>query len=298
MIAPWILAARPKTLTAGIIPVILSATLVAKNGNPLNWGVLALILVSATAIQVATNYFNDAIDYQKGADTQARVGPVRWSGQLSPQVIQKGAIGAIAVALLTGIPLVVLGGLPILGVGVVGIILSYLYTGSRFSLAYMGIADIFVILFFGVVACAGTYFLLAQASGPDTNFVRGLREAAYWGLGIGLLANNLMAINNFRDQPEDRKVGKRTLAVRWGLAFARRHVIFNLISVLLITLGAAVLSSVWFFVPMSILAVSSLFFLRKWLVVKPSPECNQLLAMAAGMHALWGASAAWAIWMS
>jgi 1,4-dihydroxy-2-naphthoate octaprenyltransferase len=215
----WIEAARPKTLIAAVAPILVGTSLAAAQGHALRWHLSVFALLSALFIQIATNLFNDAIDFKKGTDNEERVGPRRitQSGLLSPKAVMAGAFVACAIAALFAIPLLLQGGAVILGIGLVSLFFAYAYTGGPFPLAYLGLGEIFVILFFGFTAVMGVYFL--QTDQFD-------RVAALAGLQIGLLATVLLAINNLRDVEGDRKTQKNTLAVRFGQSFGRWEIAF------------------------------------------------------------------------
>ncbi|HWB04319.1 MAG TPA: 1,4-dihydroxy-2-naphthoate octaprenyltransferase [Verrucomicrobiales bacterium] len=212
--AALVLAARPKTLPAAICPVVAGSALAWRLEHTFSWLLAVATLLSTIAIQVATNYFNDAVDSAKGADTAARIGPVRAtaSGLVSRRTMLLAGLGAVLTAALFSIPLLHARGWPILGIGVVSLLFSYGYTGGPWPLAYRGMGELFVILFFGLVAVSGTVFV-------HTGHWR--TEALLAGLQIGSLSTALIAINNLRDIEEDRRTGKRTLAVRTGVTAAR-----------------------------------------------------------------------------
>ena len=204
-----VLAARPKTLPAAVVPVWVGCVLAWKlTGNFDSW-LAAFTLLGSIAIQIATNFFNDAIDSKKGADTERRLGPVRVtaSGMMSPRAVMGIAAGFLALALACGVFLYQARGWPIIAIGIPSLFLAYGYTGGPFPLAYRGMGELFVIAFFGLVAVAGTVFI-QTGTWPD--------EAWLLGLQVGLLSAVLISINNFRDREEDAGTGKRTLAVRFG----------------------------------------------------------------------------------
>lgn len=204
-----VLAARPKTLPAAIVPVWAGCVLAWKLGGGFNAMLAFCTLLGAVAIQIATNFFNDAIDAKKGADTERRLGPVRVtaSGMLSHRAVMNLAAGFLGIAFICGVVLYQARGWPIALIGIPSLFLAYGYTGGPFPLAYRGMGEIFVILFFGLVAVAGTVFI--QTGGWP-------REALLLGAQTGLLSAVLISINNFRDREEDAATGKRTLAVRFG----------------------------------------------------------------------------------
>lgn len=277
----WIAAARPKTLTAAWVPVFVASFLAhTQRGQLLPW-VLVCALLSSLFIQIGTNLFNDAIDFKKGADTAARVGPVRVtaSGLISPRRVYGAATVCLVFATAFGVPLMIQGGLPILAVGLVSLFLCYGYTGGPFPLAYLGLGDLFVILFFGLTAVGGTYFL-HTGSLSTASLIAGLQA--------GLLATVLIAINNFRDWQGDQRVGKNTLAVRFGPRFARLEITF-------LNAAAFLLGAYWLGIGMWRVAVFPVIaaplavrVVRKIWTTEPGPEFNHLLGLSAAVHLIFG----------
>jgi len=209
-----LLAARPKTLPAAVVPVWLGCVLAWWQTGAVHWPLALWTLGGAVWIQIGTNFFNDAIDHAKGADTAARLGPRRASasGLLSPRTVSAMALGCLLLALGCGLPLLLARGWPILAIGVPSLYFAFGYTGGPLPLAYRGLGEVFVILFFGLVAVMGTVFV--QTGGWSA-------AAGLLGLQVGLLAAVLIAVNNLRDIDEDRQSAKRTLAVRCGKRGAR-----------------------------------------------------------------------------
>lgn len=187
-------------------------------------------LMGAVWIQIATNFFNDAIDADKGADTDARLGPVRAtaSGQLSRRVVYGAAVLCLLVAAVFGYLLYAERGWSIIAIGIPSLYLCYGYTGGPVPLAYRGLGELFVILFFGIVAVVGTYFV--QTGKWDSH-------AGQIGLAVGCLSAVLISINNLRDVDEDRSNQKNTLAVKWG----RRNALKLLLMMTLLPYGIAFL---------------------------------------------------------
>lgn len=155
---PWIIATRPKTLSAAVVPVLIGTGLAIRDGHRIHWLYFACALVGAVFIQIATNLINDALDFKKGADTKDRLGPLRVTaaGLLRPESVMRGAYACLFLAALCGIPLIYRAGWPLFVIGVASIIAAYAYTGGPYPLAYYGLGEIFVILFFGFVAVGGT----------------------------------------------------------------------------------------------------------------------------------------------
>jgi 1,4-dihydroxy-2-naphthoate octaprenyltransferase len=284
----WLMATRPKTLTAALVPIIVATALVKADGYPILWWVSICALLSSIFIQIGTNLVNDAIDFHKGADTEKRVGPQRvtQSGLLTSKQVMTGGMICFFIAMCFGIPLVIQGGWPIVGIGLISLFLGYAYTGGPFPLAYKGLGDFFVILFFGLIAVMGTYFLHTG---------RVTESSAVAGLQIGLLATVLIAINNLRDAPQDALVGKKTLAVRFGVTFARFEIAFLALAPFLIgidlhnhSFNAAVLPVIAF--PVARRVLFGVF------QNPPSPLYNRFLAMGALLHVLFGALLAAGLW--
>lgn len=218
-ISAWLLAVRPKTLSAAAVPVLMGSALAAHEPPAITWWVFACALLGAVLIQIATNLINDALDFKKGADTAERLGPVRvtQAGLISPGAVMAAAWACLAGAALCGIPLMVRGGWPMLIIGVASILAAYAYTGGPYPLAYRGLGEIFVILFFGFVAVGGTFY---------AHSLQLTRSALLAGFAAGSLATVLLVINNLRDVDGDRRSDKRTTVVRFGERFARFEIAF------------------------------------------------------------------------
>ena len=277
---PWILAARPRTLGAAIVPVAAGCALAFSAGG-FDPFASVLALTCAILIQIATNYFNDAIDHVKGADTAERLGPVRATsaGLLSPRAMMTGGVVALILAAVLAIPLVLHGGWPILALGIVSLVLAYAYTGGPFPIAYLGLGEIFVVLFFGVFAVAGTFYL---------NALEWSVAAMLAGLQIGLHSSVLLAVNNLRDLETDRAANKRTLAARFGLTFARRENATLVIAPFVLGILWLPLGYFWaFLLPLMTLPLAW-WLARASLEAQPARETNQLLAQAAALHASFG----------
>jgi 1,4-dihydroxy-2-naphthoate octaprenyltransferase len=212
----WILAARPKTLVAGLIPVVLGSAFAFHMGG-FQWGVFFCALFWALAIQIGTNFVNDASDFEKGADTADRLGPARMaaSGLLTPRALYIGAALTFLLALLFGIYLIAQAGVWMLVIGLSSIFFAVAYTAGPFPLAYLGLGDLFVLLFFGFVAVLGTVFAHTRVIAPN---------AILLALATGFHGVSLIAVNNLRDIPTDIRVGKKTLAVRLGDRASRFYV--------------------------------------------------------------------------
>jgi 1,4-dihydroxy-2-naphthoate octaprenyltransferase len=204
----WGLAIRPRTLPAAAAGVVMGSALAWHDGFFRMDAALAC-LFAALLLQIGSNLANDVFDFERGADTPERLGPTRvtQAGLLTPKQVKIGMGVVFALAALLGLYLAWLGGLPIIIIGVAAIISAIAYTGGPFPLGYHGLGDIFVFIFFGIAAVAGTYYLQA-----------GSVSAAAWWMAIppGLIITAILVVNNLRDIDNDRKGGKHTLAVRMG----------------------------------------------------------------------------------
>lgn len=221
------LAARPKTLPAGLVAVAAGCLIVHKfqlhlpeMGVQLNWMLAIFTALSCMCIQIACNFFNDAIDCTKNADTDKRQGPRRItaSGDLSPLAVKMWGCAFLSAAALFALPLIEAQGWPILAIGIPSMFFAYGYTGGPWPLAYHGLGELFVLLFFGLVAVTGTVFVQI---GWQPQFVEIYAAAFIIGVQCGLLSCVLIEVNNIRDRKEDATTGKRTLAVRLGEGRAR-----------------------------------------------------------------------------
>ena len=220
-------AARPKTLIASVSPVI-AGTAAASCMSSINFLLFLCTLFSAVLLQIASNFFNDAIDFEKGADTSERFGPQRvtQAGLLSSSEVKWAAFCCVFLAILLGIPLVIQGGLPIVIIGLSAAFFSWAYTGGPYPLSYNGLGEVFVLIYYGIIAVCGTYYL--QTLSWD------LLLTAPIGVAVGSFGMALIGVNNFRDIYQDRKAGKKTLAVRFGETASKYSIIFFLIAPYLI----------------------------------------------------------------
>lgn len=221
----WVEAARPRTLPAAVAPVLTGAALAWHDGE-FQPAPALLCLGFALLVQIGTNFANDYYDFLRGADTAARVGPRRAvaAGLVAPATMRRVMTATFAAAFLAGLGLIAWGGPWLLAIGVASIACGIAYTGGPWPLAYHGLGDLFVFLFFGLVAVAGTYFVQAG---------RVTADALLAGVPIGLLAANILVVNNYRDADTDAVAGKRTLVVQWGRGAARAQFGLSLLGALL-----------------------------------------------------------------
>jgi 1,4-dihydroxy-2-naphthoate octaprenyltransferase len=208
----WVAGARPRTLPVSVVPVVVGTSVASAEGTVIWWRAAAALVVSV-AIQVGTNYANDYSDGVRGTDT-ARVGPVRLvaSGLASPPEVRRAALVAFGVAAVAGLGLAIAVNPLLIVVGAACILAGWLYTGGPRPYGYVGLGEVFVFVFFGLVATAGSaYVQLEQVTGL----------AVLAAVPVGLLAVALLVVNNLRDLTGDAAVGKKTLAVRLGAPATR-----------------------------------------------------------------------------
>lgn len=196
-----------------VIPVAVATALAWQQYAVIDWLVFAMTLLAAVMIQIGTNLHNDASDFERGADTQQRLGPARATAQgwLSASVVKRGSLLAFAMAFTAGIYLVSIGGWPILLLGIAALVSGAAYSGGPLPLSYTSFSELFVYLFFGVAAVMGSYYLQTL----ELHWM-----AFVIGSALGMLAAAVLVVNNTRDIDADRHAGRRTLAVRFGTGFS------------------------------------------------------------------------------
>jgi 1,4-dihydroxy-2-naphthoate polyprenyltransferase len=209
----WLMAARPRTLPAAVAPVLVGTALAATE-DTLKWLTFVAAMLGAVFIQIGTNLSNDYSDARRGADTEDRLGPVRVTagGLVPPRQVLVATYVAFGLAVAAGAYLIATAGWELLLVGAASILAGVLYTGGPRPYGYEGLGEVFVFLFFGVVAVTGSYFAQVEEL---------TWEAFVLAVPVGLLAAAILVVNNVRDLETDRRAGKRTLAVRLGRSRAR-----------------------------------------------------------------------------
>lgn len=211
----WWTAARPRTLTIAATPVLLGCALAHAGGTPLDWPLALATLACALAIQTGTNLHNDAADFMRGNDRAERIGPLRVTaaGWARPGQVRRAAFAAFSLALALGLFLVFRGGWPILLLGVASLAAGWAYSGGPRPISHSALGELFVLLFFGVAAVAGSHYLQSGQFSP---------AAVLAGVALGTMGAAVLLVNNFRDRAEDTAAGRRTLAARLGPRGARR----------------------------------------------------------------------------
>lgn len=275
----WLAGARPRTLAAGVAPVLVGAGVAQHAGAPVWWRI-GLALVVALALQVGVNYANDYSDGVRGTDRE-RVGPLRLtaSGLASPAAVRRAAIGCFGVAAVVGAVLCVVVNPWLFLVGAAALAAGWLYTGGPRPYGYSGLGEAAVLVFFGYVATVGTTYVAIEA----------LPAAAWWGAtGVGLLAAALLLANNVRDVATDTAAGKRTLAVRLGGRRARDVYGAAALGGVVAAVPVALTTSPWALLGLLALPVAVAATLRVRSASSP-PELIPALAVTARLQALWSA---------
>ena len=279
--AAWLHACRLPTLAASVVPVLVGTALAWRHGASRPLAALAA-LVGAVAIQIGTNLANDLYDFRKGADAPGRIGPPRVlpEGWLRAGEVRTGMIVSFAIATAAGLYLWSVAGWAVVAIGAASIAAGIGYTAGRFALAYIGLGDLAVFLFFGFVAVLGTYYVQAGTIHP---------EAVLAAIPVGALATAILIVNNVRDIDRDRVAGKRTLAVILGRRGARAEFLALLVAAYAVPLGlwSQGLRSAWILLPFATgsLAMRTLHAVRER---EDGPALNRALLDTARLHALFG----------
>lgn len=273
----WILAARPKTLAASTVPVIVGSVLAFHDGGFQTVPAI-LSLFFALWAQIGANFINDWSDFRKGADTNDRLGPNRMValGVISPRKMFFGALFAFGIACLFGLGLIWFGGVWLIAVGAVCVLFAMLYSAGPLPLAYCGLGDLLVVLFFGVVAVTLTYFV---QTGTCTT------EAVLAGLAVGFATDNILIANNYRDRAEDRKNRKFTLVAIFGERFGRYFYLTSglLTSALFLWTGHSLggRSLFWLLLPPALWLALHLRTWRRLSAIREGAALNEILERSA-----------------
>lgn len=245
----WMQATRPKTLAAGIMPVAIGSATAYYYGN-FDFYLSFIALICAILIQIVTNFLNEVYDFKRGADTEERKGPQRIvaAGIVSARKMFFVSLILIFITFLLGMILVLHAGIPVLIIGALSLLFAYAYTGGPYPLAYNGLGDIFVLIFFGIVAVCGTFY------------VQTLKLTSYVfvaSLAPGFLSMNLLGVNNIRDIQTDKPAQKLTLAVKLGRYRASvLYAVINILAFIVPILLFFMLNSLWMLLPLILLPYS------------------------------------------
>ena len=276
----WLLGMRPRTLTMAAVPIIVGSSLAWAGGAPPDWITFAATLLCGVLIQIGTNLFNDANDGERGADGPDRIGPVRitGSGLAKPKQVRRAAIACFVAALAMGVYLVVVGGLPILLIGIASLVAGYAYSSGPRPLSHGPFGEVYVIVFFGLIAVAGSYYLQSQELPASAVLLTGI--------AIGCYAAAVLLVNNLRDTEADLRAGRKTLASRLGVQGSRWLYGLFVIApfpVLAAALGVQAIGLVWLGLPVCLWL--ALHFTR----MPVGPEMNAQLGRTALVQVLVGA---------
>ncbi len=276
----WAIAARPKTLLAAIVPVVVGSA-VASNNNKFVLLYALIALFCSILIQVGTNFSNDYYDYVKGADNEKRKGPLRVmvSGLITVREMKAGIAMVFLTAFIAGLYLVYTGGLIVLAIGIASILAGMAYTAGPYPLAYNGLGDIFVFMFFGVVGTVGTYYVQAHE-------FTGL--AFLSSIPVGALITNILVVNNYRDIEEDKAAQKHTLAVILGRTFTRyQFIVLLMVSFIIPLVFYFNLNfKLWIFLPYLTLPLA--YKLIRLLYKSDGKELNKMLELTAQFSGIFG----------
>jgi len=279
-IGAWLLASRPKTLSAAAAPVLVGTACASARGE-VKWGPALAALVGALLLQIGANFANDVFDFEKGADTAERLGPTRavQSGLLSARSMRRGMLLVFGLALAVGLYLTSVSGPVILLIGCASIASAIAYTGGPYPLGYHGLGDVFVFIFFGLVAVCGTALV-------EIGRVPGLAVAC--AIPVGALATAILVVNNLRDRVTDLGAGKRTLAVRYGRGFALNQYRALLGVSYLVPVGLALSGSVGPEVLLTLLSLPLALKTERAVTATEGRALNPLLAATAKLLAVFG----------
>lgn len=276
----WILASRPKTLLAALVPVIIGTSIAIYSGKE-NFFAALIALICAVLIQVGTNFVNDLYDFLSGADNEERKGPVRVlaSNLITTNEMKTAIIIVFIVTFILGLYLVHISTYITLLIGLLSIFAGIAYTAGPYPLAYNGLGDVFVFLFFGVIGTVGTYYVQAVEVTP----------LAFWAsIPVGALITNILVVNNYRDIEEDRTVGKNTLSVKMGKKFTRyQYLVFVVLSYLvLFVVYFTFKQSIYIFLPF--LTIPMAVKLIKMIFTYQGEQLNKTLELTAKLSAIYG----------
>ena len=276
----WILASRPKTLPASVMPIFV-ASAIAIHNKVFKLDAALIAMVCSILIQIGTNFINDLYDFLKGTDTKERVGPTRVlaNGLISVKEMRTGIVIVFGLAFLLGLYLVYINDWVVLVIGILSLIAGYAYTAGPYPLAYNGLGDVFVFVFFGFVGTIGTYYVQAHEITP----------LVFWAsVPVGALVTNILVVNNYRDIDEDKLAGKNTLAVKFGGTFTRlQYLVFMVISyAILFLVYFTYKQSFFIFLPFLSLPIG--IKLVKMVYTLNGKELNKTLELTAKLSAIYG----------
>ena len=271
----WFLACRPKTLSVSLSPVLVGTAVAWHDSHRILWLPFLAAILGAAFIQIGTNLFNDVGDFLRGTDTPDRLGPRRATaeGWLTPGTVQAGAWFSFALAFLCGVYLVWHGGWPIVAIGLASLSAGWAYTGGPKPIAYGPLGELFVFLFFGLVAVGGSYYLQT---------LRLTFSALLTATLVGIHAAAVITVNNYRDRDGDQKNGKNTLVVRMGRPATKRFYAAQMLAPYALL---PLFSGLGWLAALPLLSLPlALSLIRRFCCETPGPIFNQILAATAGLQ--------------
>jgi 1,4-dihydroxy-2-naphthoate polyprenyltransferase len=286
----WLLAARPATLPAAVVPVLVGFAAAMHGSHELNLPVLLPTLLAALLIQIGTNFANDVFDFHSGADDSDRLGPQRvtQAGLVTPRQVLVATFVTFGLAALVGIYLISIGGWPILLIGALCVVAGLTYTGGPWPFGYHGLGDVVCFVFFGVLAVIGSAYLQAHT----------ITSLVLWAsLPVGCLVTAILIVNNLRDIDTDRRAGKMTLAVRIGRPATRAEYAACVAVAYLVALGIGLAGMVgpWFWLPL--LSLPLAIWLIRFVNRTEGRPLNGALKRTGQLHLLFGVLFAAALWL-
>lgn len=271
----WFLACRPKTLSVSLSPVLVGTAVAWHDSHRILWLPFLAAILGAAFIQIGTNLFNDVGDFLRGTDTPDRLGPRRATaeGWLTPGTVQAGAWFSFALAFLCGVYLVWHGGWPIVAIGLASLSAGWAYTGGPKPIAYGPLGELFVFLFFGLLAVGGSYYLQTL----HLTFSALLAATL-----VGIHAAAVITVNNYRDRDGDQKNGKNTLVVRMGRPATKRFYAAQMLAPYALL---PLFSGLGWLAALPLLSLPlALSLIRRFCCETPGPIFNQILAATAGLQ--------------
>lgn len=278
----WWLALRPKTLTVSFVPVLVGSAVAWSQSHMLHWLPALVALLAAMLIQIGTNLHNDVSDFERGADTPERLGPPRATamGWLPAATVRRAAWVAFGLAFNFGVYLVWYGGWPIVAIGLCSLLAGWAYTGGPRPIAYTPFGELFVVLFFGLLAVGGSYYLQALTLDP---------AAVVAALAVGSMAAGVITVNNYRDRETDARAGKYTLAVLAGRRGAQALYVLEMLAPFALLPALALLSGQGAKLLLPLLLLPAVWRqIGRFRREAPGPVFNELLARTAKLQFLFG----------
>jgi len=286
----WMLAARPATLPAAVVPVLVGTGAALHGTHTLDLRIFVPTLLASLLIQIGTNFANDVFDFRRGADTADRLGPLRVTqgGLVTPRQVLAATFVTFGIALLIGLYLVAIGGWPILAIGLICVLSGLLYTGGPWPFGYHGLGDLVCFLTFGVLAVIGTAYL----------YTLSVTSLDLWAsIPVACLVTAILIVNNLRDIDTDRRVGKTTLAVVLGRTGTRIEYLACLAVAYAVAIGLGIAGQAGFWWWLPLLSLPLGVWLVRFVSRTEGRPLNQALKRTGQLHLVFGLLFAAALWL-